>query len=252
MSSTYPGVKKSFNTRGCKIIITFFKTHHNTPWVGQKQKVQKQIFFKLITTPPGWDRSKKCRMMVKAKTSIKRTVNTKHKRDDLKQNRSAKRHSPDEYRDVATAKANQHIPDLLPPSNKHVGVDEHHQFHSVVTNTTPGCDDTDDLRSLCSQVSHIHDQEWSLEKLKSAPADIIRVQGLISHLMLVGLSTTTDATDELNVDSDDPDDSGDELTHAEHTLDILHDQCHAMLKGLQHHLDLLFHHFKYRSHTDHH
>ena len=240
----------------------FFKTHYNTPWVGQKQKVQKQkmMFFKTHYNTPWVGQKQQVqnqRMMVKAETSIKRTVNTKHKRDDLKQNRSAKRHSPDEYRDVAAAKANQYIPDLPPPSNKHVGVDEHHQFHSVVTNTTPGCDDTDDLRSLCSsQVSHVHDQEWSLEKLKNAPADIIRVQGLISHLMLVGLSTTTDElnadSDDPDADSDDPDDSGDELTHAENTLDILHDQCHAMLKGLQHHLDLLFHHFKYRSHTDHH
>ena len=212
--------------------------------MGQKQKVQNQRI-----------------MMVKAKTSIKRTVNTKHKRDDLKQNRSAKRHSPDEYRDVAAAKANQYIPDLPPPSNKHVGVDEHHQFHSLVTHTIPGCD-TDDLRSLCSEVSHAHGHEWSLEKLKNAPADITRVHGLISHLMLVAISTTTDELnadsddpddpDSLNAESDDPDDSGDELTHAEHTLDVLHDQCHSMLKGLQHHLNLLFRHFEYRSHTNDH
>ena len=53
-------------------------------------------------------------------------------------------------------------------------------------------------------------------------------------------------------DVDDPDDSGDELTDDECTLDVLHDQCHDMLKGLQHHLDLLFRHVKYRSHTDDH
>ena len=196
--------------------------------------------------------------MVKAKTSIKRTVKTKHKRDDLKQNRSAKRHSPDEYRDAPTTKANQYMSDL-PPSNKHVGVDEHHQFHSLVTHAIPGCD-TDDLRSLCSEVSHAHGHEWSLEKLKNAPADITRVHGLISHLMLGGISTTTDELnadsddpDSLNADSDDPDDSGGgELTDAERALDVLHDQCHSMLKGLQHHLNLLFRHFEYRSHTNDH
>ena len=60
-----------------------------------------------ITKPPGYDSSKKCRrkMMMKAKTSMKRTVKTKHKRDDLKQNRPAKRHSPDEYRDAPDTKA---------------------------------------------------------------------------------------------------------------------------------------------------
>ena len=203
-----------------------------------KQKVQKQ------------------KMMVKAKTSIKRTVKkTKHKRDELEKNRPAKRHSPDKYRDTdaPATKTNQYTSNL-PPSNKHVGVDKLRQFHSLVTHTIPGCD-TDDLRSLCSDVSHVHDREWSLEKLKNAPADIIRVQSLVSHLMLVGLSTTDCTTDALDADSDDvddPDDSGDELTDAERTLDVLHDQCHAMLKGLQHHLDLLFHHFKYRSHTDDH
>ena len=203
-----------------------------------KQKVQKQ------------------KMMVKAKTSIKRTVKkTKHKRDELEKNRPAKRHSPDKYRDTdaPATKTNQYTSNL-PPSNKHVGVDKLRQFHSLVTHTIPGCD-TDDLRSLCSDVSHVHDREWSLEKLKNAPADIIRVQSLVSHLMLVGLSTTDCTTDALDADSDDvddPDDSGDELTDAERTLDVLHDQCHAMLKGLQHHLDLLFRHFKYRSHTDDH
>ena len=90
-------------------------------------------------------------------------------------------------------------------------------------------------------MSDVHDQEWSLEKLKNAPADISRVQSLISHLMLVGISKTTDVSqDELN------DDSGDELSHAEFTLDVLHDQCHALLQGLQRHLKLLFRHFKYR------
>jgi len=186
--------------------------------------------------------------MVKAKTSIKRTVKTKNKRDDLKQNRTVKRHRLDDYREAPVSKSKQYTSDLA-RSSKNVVVDKHHQFHSVVTQTIPECD-TDDLTSICSEVSHVHDQEWSLEKLKNAPADIIRVQSLISHLMLVGISTTTD---ELNADTDDPDDlddtddPGDELTH---TLDVLHDQCHIMLKGLQHHLDLLFHHFKYRSHTD--
>ena len=65
-------------------------------------------------------------------------------------------------------------------------------------------------------------------------------------------SVNVEALEKLEKYFANPDDSGDELTHAENTLDILHDQCHAMLKGLQHHLDLLFHHFKYRSHTDHH
>ena len=198
-------------------------------------------------------------MMVKAKTSIKRTAKkTKHKRDEPEQNRPAKRHSSDKYRDVdaPATKRKQYTSDP-PPSNKHVGEDKLRQFHSLATHTIPGCD-TDDLRSLCSDVSHIHDREWSLEKLQNAPADIIRVQSLISHLMSVGttsISTTDCTADALNADSDDvddPDDSGDELTDAERTLLILHDQCHAMLKGLQHHLDLLFHHFQYRSHTDDH
>ena len=190
-------------------------------------------------------------MMVKAKTSIKQTVKkTKHKRDELEQNRPAKRHSPDKYRDIdaPATKTNQYTSDL-PPSNKHVGVDKLQQFHSLVTHTLPGCD-TDDLRSLCSDVSHVHDRgEWCLEKLKNAPADISRVQSLISHLMLVGISTTTDELNGESDDIDDPVDSGDEVTHVECTLDALHDQCHAMLKGLQHHLDLLFRHFKYRPQT---
>ena len=187
-------------------------------------------------------------MMVKAKTSIKWTgKKTKYKRDELKQNRQAKRHSPDDYRDAAVTKGKQYTSDLL-PSNKHAGVDKTRQFRSLVTHTIPGCD-TDDLRSLASEVSDVHDQEWSLEKLKNAPADISRVQSLISHLMLVGISTTTDELNGESDDSDDPDDSGD-LTHVERTLDVLHDQCHAMLKGLQHHLDLLFRHFKYRSRAD--
>ena len=190
-------------------------------------------------------KSAEAKMMVKAKTSIKRAVKTKHKRDDLKQNRPAKRHSPDEYRDTPASKSKQYASEF-PPSSKHLVVDKHHQFHSLVTQTIRGCD-TDEVTSLCSEVSHVHDQEWSLEMLKNAPADITRVQSLIAHLMLVGISTTTDV---LNADSDDPDDSGDELTHAECTLDVLHDQCHTMLKGLQHHLDLLFHHFEYRSRTD--
>ena len=187
--------------------------------------------------------------MVKAKTSMKWTgKKTKHKRDELEHNRPAKRHSPDDYRAAPVTKGKQHTSDL-PPSNKHVGVDKTRQFCSVVTNTIPGCD-TDDLRSLGSEVSDVHDQEWSLEKLKNAPADISRVQSLISHLMLVGISTTTDELNGESDDIDDPVDSGDELTHVECTLDVLHDQCHAMLKGLQHHLDLLFHHFKYRSRAD--
>ena len=188
-------------------------------------------------------------MMVKAKTSMKWTgKKTKHKRDELEHNRPAKRHSPDDYRAAPVTKGKQHTSDL-PPSNKHVGVDKTRQFCSVVTNTIPGCD-TDDLRSLGSEVSDVHDQEWSLEKLKNAPADISRVQSLISHLMLVGISTTTDELNGESDDIDDPVDSGDELTHVECTLDVLHDQCHAMLKGLKHHLDLLFHHFKYRSRAD--
>ena len=143
-------------------------------------------------------------MMVKAKTSIKWTgKKTKYKRDELKQNRQAKRHSPDDYRDAAVTKGKQYTSDLL-PSNKHAGVDKTRQFRSLVTHTIPGCD-TDDLRSLCSDVSHIHDREWSLEKLKNAPADIIRVQSLISHLMLVGISSTDCTTDALNADSDDVD-----------------------------------------------
>ena len=194
-------------------------------------------------------------MMVKAKTSIKRiTKNTKHKRDELEQNRPAKRHSPGKYRDDAPATKTKQYTSDPSPSNKHVSEDKLQLFHRVVTHTIPGCD-TNDLRSFCSDVSHIHDREWSLEKLKNAPGDIMRVQSLISHLMLVGISTTDCTTDALNADSDDvddPDDSGDDLTDAERTLDVLHDQCHAMLKGLQHHLDLLFHHFKYRSHTDDH
>ena len=68
--------------------------------------------------------------------------------------------------------------------------------------------------------------------------------------MSVGISSITDELNGGSDDADDLDHSGDELTHVERTLDVLHDQCHAMLKGLQHHLDLLFHHFKYRSHTD--
>ena len=63
------------------------------------------------------------------------------------------------------------------------------------------------------------------------------------------LSTTDCTTDALDADSDDVDDlddSGDELTDAERTLDILHDQCHVMLKGLQCHLELLFQHFEYK------
>ena len=84
-----------------------------------KQKVQKQ------------------KMMVKAKTSIKRTVKkTKHKRDELEKNRPAKRHSPDKYRDTdaPATKTNQYTSNL-PPSNKHVGVDKLRQFHSLVTNS---------------------------------------------------------------------------------------------------------------------
>ena len=195
-------------------------------------------------------------MMVKAKTSIKQTVKkTKHKRDEPVQNRPTKRHSPDKYRDTdASATKTIQYTCVKPSTLKQTRRCRQTLTisQSCHTHTLPGFD-TDDLRSLCSDVSHVHDREWSLEKLKNAPTDIIRVQSLISHLMLVGVSTTDGTTDALNADSydvDDPDDSGNELTDAERTLEILHDQCHAMLKGLQHHLDLLFRHFKYRSHTD--
>ena len=122
--------------------------------------------------------------MVKVKPSTKQTVKTKRKRDDQKQNRSVKRHNPDEHRDVPTTKTNKYISDL-PPSNKHFGVGDHYQSHGSVTREIPGCD-SDDLRSLCREVSHVRDQKWSLEKLKNASADITRVQSLISLLMLVG------------------------------------------------------------------
>lgn len=130
-------------------------------------------------------------MMEATEKSSTRTVKMKRKRDNKKENLLTKRHSSDEYRDVAVAKPRK-------------------------------------------------DKELSFDQLRNAPSDIFRVQNLISHLILVGSSTTTDKLD------DDTDDSGDEVTHAESTLNVLHDQCHAMLKGLQSHLELLFHHFEYR------
>ena len=179
--------------------------------------------------------------MVKTETSSKRTVEIKRKRDSQKKKRSTKRHRPDECSDAAVAQTKKNMSDP-PPSNKHTGVEDQQQSHSLATHPIPGCN-SDDFRSLCAAVSQVRDQEWSLEKLRNAPADIGRVQSLISHLMLVGMST---ATDILNADSDD---SGDEVTHAERTLDVLdvlQDQCHVMLKGLQRHLELLFHHFEYK------
>ena len=176
--------------------------------------------------------------MVKTETSSKRAVETKRKRDNQKENRSTKRHSPDECEDTAVAQTKRNMSDP-PTSKKHTDVEDQQQSHSLATNPIPG-GNSDDVRSLCTEVSQVRDQEWSLEKLKNAPADIIRVQSLISHLMLVGMST---ATDKMNADSDD---SGNELTRAELTLDVLHDQCHVMLKGLQRQLQLLFHHFEYK------
>ena len=176
--------------------------------------------------------------MVKTETSSKRAVEIKRKRDIKKENRSTKRHSPAECKDAAVAQTKKNISDP-PTSNKHTDVEDQQQSHSLATNPIPG-GNSDDFRSLCTEVSQVRDQEWSFEKLKNAPADIIRVQSLISHLMSVGMST---ATDKINVDSDD---SGDELTRGELILDVLHDQCHVMLKGLQYHLQLLFHHFEYK------
>ena len=59
--------------------------------------------------------------------------------------------------------------------------------------------------------------------------------------MLVAASGST-RKGNMNADLDD---SSDEDTDDELTLDILHDQCHTMLKGLQRHLQLLFHYFEY-------
>ena len=151
------------------------------------------------------------------------TAKTKRKRDNENKNHSTKRHSPDST-DAGVAPVAVRVTPIS-AFGKH---------------TFPRCDN-DDLNSLCSEVPGVCDEEWSLEKLKNAPTDIARVQSLISHLMLAGISKTTDVSqDELN------DDSGDELAHAEFTLDVLHDQCHALLQGLQRHLKLLFRHFKYR------
>ena len=107
--------------------------------------------------------------------------------------------------------------------------------------TDSGCE-TDDLISICTETSKTCGPGWSTEIIKSAPADIARVQRLISHLMLLGSSNVRD---ELTTDSDDTHDSDDEITHEELILSALHDQCHTLLKGLQRHLELLFHHFKY-------
>ena len=96
--------------------------------------------------------------------------------------------------------------------------------------------------SLCTESSKTCGPEWSTEMLKSAPADIARVQRLISHLMS---AASLNVRDEVTTDSDDTHDSDDELTHEELILSVLHDQCHTLLKGLQRHLELLFHHFKY-------
>ena len=96
--------------------------------------------------------------------------------------------------------------------------------------------------SLCTEASKTCGPEWSTEMLKSAPADIARVQRLISHLMS---AASLNVRDEVTTDSDDTHDSDDELTHEELILSALHDQCHTLLKGLQRHLELLFHHFKY-------
>ena len=194
-------------------------TDLNTPRVGQAKA-----------------KSAEGKMMAKTETSSKRAVEIKRKRDSQKKNCSTKRHRPDKCSDAAVAQTKKDMSDP-PPSNKHTGVEDQHQSHNLATYPIPGCN-SDDFRSSCIEVSQVRDdQEWSLEKLRNAPADIGRVQSLISHLMLVGMST---ATDTLNADSDD------EVAHAERTLDILHDQCHVMLKGLQCHLELLFQHFEYK------
>ena len=176
-------------------------------------------------------------MMVKTEAPSKRVAETKRKRENQKENRLTKRHSPDECRDAVAARTKKNT---SPPSNKHTVVEEQQQSHGLTTHLIPGCNG-DEFRSLCTEVSQVRDQaEWSVAKLRNAPSDIGRVQSLISHLMLVGVSA---ATDKLNSDSDD---SGDELTHVELTLDVLHDQCHVMLKGLHHHLQLLFDRFEYK------
>ena len=196
----------------------------------------------------------------------------KRKRKNEMKDQSSKRHSCDNYTDETLSSA-ANVTDLSQKCN----ADQHQQPHrrctdmtddialseKVVTKVTPAADcvnsatsvdihaspgcASDDLTSLCSEVSGSHGHQWSLEMLENAPADIARVQKLISHLMLVGVSRTTD---DLNANSDDSDsdsdsDSDDELTHAERKLAVLHDQCHAMLKGLHRHLALLFHHLKY-------
>ena len=175
-------------------------------------------------------------MMVKTEAPSKRVAETKRKRENQKENRLTKRHSPDECRDAVVARTKN----TSPPPNKHTVVEEQQQSHGLTTHLIPGCNG-DEFRSLCTEVSQVRDQaEWSVAKLRNAPSDIGRVQSLISHLMLVGVSA---ATDKLNSDADD---SGDELTHDELTLDVLHDQCHVMLKGLHHHLQLLFDRFEYK------
>lgn len=179
-------------------------------------------------------------MMMKTETSCKLTVVTKRKRENQKQIRSMKRHSPDSHKDVVGPKGRKNILDL-PPSNEHAGDKVQQQSYSFAVHPILGCNGDDSRSSHSSEVSQDRDQEWSLEKLKNAPKDIARVQSLISHLMLVGLSA---AESKGNMNAD-PDDSSDELTHDERTLDLLHDQCHTMLKGLQSHLELLFHYFQY-------
>ena len=200
----------------------------------------------------------------------------KRKRKEQMKDQSAKRHSCDNYADETLASAAN-----VAPLSQKCNADQHQQPHDrdadktddvslsdeVVKTDPPAADCvnsatsvdiraspgfvSDDLTSLCSEVSGNRDHQWSFEMLKNAPADIARVQKLISHLMLVGMSKKPD---DLNANSDDSDsgdsdsgdsDSGDDLTHAERRLCILHDQCHAMLKGLHRHLALLFHHFKY-------
>ena len=179
--------------------------------------------------------------MVKMETSSKCTVLTKRKRENQKKIRSMKRHSPDSHKDEVGTKERKNILDL-PPSNEHAGEEDQQKSYSFAVHPIGGNNGNDSRSSRSrSEASQDRDQEWSLENLKNAPKDIGRVQSLISHLMLVAASGST-RKGNMNADLDD---SSDEDTDDELTLDILHDQCHTMLKGLQRHLQLLFHYFEY-------
>ena len=75
--------------------------------------------------------------------------------------------------------------------------------------------------------------------LEQAPETINKVHELISHLMVVGLKNTSH-----------PRPPPETLSHHQRIKEVLHDQCHTMLKGLHQHLSLLFQHFQYTKITD--